>query len=225
MKKIAIHQPNFLPWLGYFYKMKQCDVFIILDDVLVSDGKRNSYFTQTNLKSVSGRTLISLPQKKHPLNTLIKNVLFAENYSFFRKKFFKTLHMLYKKAPYFQQHYEAIDQIFKISFRCLYELNVELIRYCAKCLNIECQMIFASDLNSIQQKEARIIDLIKKLEGDVYISGNGAKNYQKEEDFDKNGIRLMYSDFKNQPYPQLYGKFISGLSVVDFLFNTNGKNF
>jgi len=134
MKKIAIHQPNFLPRLGYFYKMKQCDVFVVLDDVLVSDGKHNSHFTQTHLKSVSGRTLISLPQKKHPLNTLIKNVLFAENYSFFRKKIFKTLHMLYKKAPYFQRHYEAMEQIFKISFRYLYELNVELIRYCAQCL-------------------------------------------------------------------------------------------
>ena len=224
MKKIAIHQPNFLPWLGYFYKMKQCDVFVVLDDVLVSNS--GSYFTQMTVKNTDGTALrVSLPKRKHTGDILIREVIPSENYSFFRKKFFKTLHMLYKKAPYFQQHYEAIDQIFKISFRCLYELNVELIRYCAQCLNIECQMIFASDLNSIQQKEARIIDLIKKLEGDVYISGNGAKNYQKEEDFDKNGIRLMYSDFKNQPYPQLYGKFISGLSVVDFLFNTNGKNF
>ena len=63
MKKIAIYQPNFLPWLGYFYKMKQCDVFVILDDVLVSDGKRNSYFKQAWIKSSAGKQLMSLPQK------------------------------------------------------------------------------------------------------------------------------------------------------------------
>jgi len=86
-------------------------------------------------------------------------------------------------------------------------------------------MIFASDFKLYTTKGGTYHRPHKKAGGDVYISGNGAKNYQKEEDFDKNGIRLMYSDFKNQPYPQLYGKFISGLSVVDFLFNTNGKNF
>ena len=110
-------------------------------------------------------------------------------------------------------------------FGYLYELNVELIRYCAKSLNINCQIVLASSLNSTQKKEARIIDLVKKLDGDIYISGNGAKNYQEEEDFIQNGIQLMYSDFKIQPYPQLHGDFIGGLSVVDFLFNTNGERF
>ena len=85
--------------------------------------------------------------------------------------------------------------------------------------------MLASSLNSVQKKEDRIIDLIKRLDGDIYISGNGAKKYQKEEHFTQNDIQLIYSDFKIQPYPQLYGEFIGGLSVVDFLFNTNGNGF
>lgn len=224
MKKIAIHQPNFLPWLGYFYKMKQCDVFVILDDVLVSNS--GSYLTQTNIKNTDGKKLqISLPKRKTAQNALINEVLFPENYPFFCKKFLKTLQVCYSKAPYFRLHFDNIERILHTSFEHLYELNVELVKYCAKNLNINCQIVFASDLKSTQQKEARIIDLVKKSGGDIYISGNGAKNYQKEEDFIQNGIQLMYSDFKIQPYPQLHGDFIGGLSVVDFLFNTNGERF
>ena len=224
MKKIAIHQPNFLPWLGYFYKMKQCDVFVILDDVLVSNS--GSYFTQMNIKNTDGKKLqISLPKRKHAQNALINEVLFSENYPFFCKKFLKTLQECYSKAPYFRLHFDNIERILHTSFEHLYELNVELIKYCARSLNINCQIVFASNLKSTQQKEARIIDLVKKSGGDIYISGNGAKKYQKEEDFTQNGVRLIYSDFKIQPYPQLYSDFIGGLSVVDFLFNTNGEGF
>lgn len=159
------------------------------------------------------------------MNTLIKDALFSENYPFFCKKFLKTLKACYSKAPCFRQHFENIERIFHTSFERLYELNVELIKYCARSLNINCQIVFASSFNSTQKKEARIIDLVKKLGGDIYISGNGAKKYQKEEDFTQNGVQLMYSDFKIQPYPQLHGDFIGGLSVVDFLFNTNGEGF
>ena len=224
MKKIAIHQPNFLPWLGYFYKMKQCDVFVILDDVLVSNS--GSYLTQMNIKNTDGKKLqISLPKRKHAQNALINEVLFSENYPFFCKKFLKTLQVCYSKAPYFRLHFDNIERILHTSFEHLYELNVELIKYCARSLNINCQIVFASNLKSTQQKEARVIDLVKKLDGDIYISGNGAKKYQKEEDFISNGVRLIYSDFKIQPYPQLHGDFIGGLSVIDFLFNTNGERF
>ena len=224
MKKIAIHQPNFLPWIGYFYKMKQCDVFVILDDVLVSNS--GSYFTQMNIKNTDDQKLqIVLPKKKDTQNTLINEVLFSENYPFFCKKFLKTLQGCYSKAPYFQMHFDNVKHIFQMHFEYLYELNIKLIKYCAKSLNIKCQIVLASNLNSTQQKEARIIDLVKKLDGDIYISGNGAKKYQKEEDFISNGVQLIYSDFKIQPYPQLHGDFIGGLSVIDFLFNTNGERF
>ena len=224
MKKIAIHQPNFLPWLGYFYKMKQCDVFVILDDVLVSNS--GSYFTQMNIKNTDGKKLqISLPKRKHAQNALINEVLFSENYPFFCKKFLKTLQECYSKAPYFRLHFDNIERILHTSFERLYKLNIELIKYCAKSLNINCQVVLASSLNSAQKKEARIIDLVKKSSGDIYISGNGAKKYQKEEDFISNGVQLIYSDFKIQPYPQLHGNFIGGLSVIDFLFNTNGERF
>ena len=224
MKKIAIYQPNFLPWLGYFYKMKQCDMFVILDDVLVSNS--GSYLTQMNIKNTDGKKLqISLPKRKHAQNALINEVLFSENYPFFCKKFLKTLQVCYSKTPYFRLHFDNIERILHTSFERLYELNVELIKYCAKILNINCQIVFASDLNSTQQKEARIIDLVKKSNGDIYISGNGAKKYQKEANFIQNCVQLMYSDFKIQPYPQLHGDFIGGLSVVDFLFNTNREGF
>lgn len=204
--------------------MKLCDIFVLLDDVSVSNS--GSYFTRAIIKNTNGKKLqVSLPQRKHAANIPINEVLFSENYPFFCKKFLKTLQTCYSKAPYFQLHFGNIRRILQTPLSRLHELNVELIRYCAKCLDIRCQMVFSSDLNIRQQKEARIIEIVKKLHGDVYISGNGARNYQKEENFVLNGIQLTYSDFRVQPYPQLYSEFIGGLSVVDFLFHMNRKGF
>ncbi|MFQ6723083.1 MAG: WbqC family protein [Opitutales bacterium] len=223
MKKVAIHQPNFIPWLGYFYKMHQCDTFIILDDVQESNS--HSYFYQAFIKNTTGSSLtISIPRKSHSQNTCIKDVQFADNYKAWLKKFSKTLQFLYKKAPFFENHYENILKVMQKDYSLVYEMNVELIKYCAKCLNINCEIILASTLHSEEQKEGRILDLVKKVNGDCYISGKGAKNYQTEENFSKNNIQLKYSDFSIKSYPQVHGNFVGGLSVIDFLFNTNAES-
>lgn len=226
MSVVACHQPNFLPWLGYFYKIKQCDVFLLLDDVLVSTNAAKSYFAQTWIKNTNGeKLLLSLPKKQHPVHTLIREVRCAENHAFFVKKFLKTIDSCYHKAPYFHPHYEHLSNIVQTSYSFLYELNVALIRYCASCLQVSCEIRLSSELGSTQQKEARILDLVQKVGGTVYLSGQGAKKYQNESHFAEQGIQLRYSDFTIQPYPQLYGKFLGGLSVLDFLFNTNGDGF
>lgn len=220
MKRIAIHQPNFLPWLGYFYKMQQCDTFILLDDVQVSTSCSGSYFSQTFIKTQNpNRLQISLPQKKHSIDTMIRDVKFSENYNSFCRKFFKTLELSYHKAPFFKKHYENIVNIMQNKYEYIWQMNSDLIRYCASQLNVKCEILIASNFCSEKQNEARIIDLVLQSKGSVYISGSGASNYQKDENFTKAGIKLIYSDFKIKPYSQINGDFVGGLSVIDYLFN------
>jgi hypothetical protein len=191
--KVAIHQPNFLPWLGYFYKMSRCDLFILLDDVQVS---KNSYFNRTSLKGGDGNPLlVSLPLKKFRTGTPISDVCFSKNYPSFVKDFDHTLRRLYGKSAHFKTHFENIKTILQAQHHRVWEMNRDLITYGAKALGINCKIIPASSLSSVEKKEARIIDLVKKAGGSVYISGNGARNYQNEDSFHRAGIQLEYSEF------------------------------
>lgn len=217
MTKIAIHQPNFLPWLGFFHKMSLCDVFILLDDAQVN---KSSYFNQTSVKGNDGKKiLVPLPLKKCSLETRIDQLEASDQQPIFIKKFLKTLTQYYTKAPHFQKHFPPLKAILEGNYRYVWELNRDLLFYCAKALHLPCEITIASSFHSKEEKEARIIDLVKKAGGTTYISGSGAKDYQDPEHFQDEGIELVYSDFKITPYRQLYGEFIGGLSVIDYLFN------
>jgi hypothetical protein len=177
MTVVACHQPTFLPWLGYFYKIKQCDVFLLLDDMLVSEGKRNSYFSQAWIKNTNGeKLLLSLPKKQHPVHTLIREVRCAENHAFFVKKFLKTIDSCYHKAPYFHPHYEHLSNIVQTSYSFLYELNVALIRYCASCLQVSCEIRLSSELGSTQKKKRVFWTSSKKWAVRFIFPGRARKN-------------------------------------------------
>ena len=81
------------------------------------------------------------------------------------------------------------------------------------------KILYSSCINTNSKKEQKVIDICKILKADEYLSGKGAMNYQKEEHFLQNGIKLTYTDFKAKPYNQNFGEFRPNMSVLDFLFN------
>ncbi len=212
---VAIHQPNFLPWLGFFYKMLKADIFVFLDNVQFS---KNSYQNRVKIKSSQGAIWLTVPNL-HNFGQLTKDMR-MNNKEPWREKHLKTFEMNYKKAPYFNTFYPLISEIYyKKDWELLSEFNIELIKIICNFLGIKTKTIKASDLDVSGSSTGLLVSIVKKLGGSVYLSGYGGMKYQDEEKFKENGIELIYTDFKHPVYPQLWGDFIEGLSIIDLIFN------
>ena len=213
MKTVAGHQPNYLPWAGYFYKMAVCDDFILGDDMVMS---RKSFTNRTRIKTKDGVAWLTVPCRLDCGETLIKDVSFVDEK--WRRKHLMTLEASYKKSPYFQTYMPRLEEVISNADE-LCDLNIQLIRQIAEWLDISCSFHMSSALEVFKQGDDRLIDFVTLVGGRTYLSGTGGANYQSEEKFKEANLNLVYSSFRPPTYPQLWGKFEPGLSIIDLLFN------
>jgi hypothetical protein len=216
-KIIAVHQPNYIPWPGFFYKILKSDVFVLLDTVQFS---RRS-FTHRNRVKGSGCNIIWLTvpvYKKGRFYQKINEVKINETVNW-QKKHLGTLQMNYANAPFFHYYSSALQEIYGQNWERLVDLNLELLTFVMDELKIKKKLILASNLAIKGERTELLVSLVKELGGDTYLSGSGARNYIDEELFKKEKIRLRYYQYGSFIYPQLWGKFIPNLSILDLLFN------
>lgn len=219
---VAIHQPNFIPWLGYFYKIKQSDVFVIIDQVQFTKG---SICNRNKIKGSSGdEILLTVPIKLSNGAHLAFNEIEIDYKQRWQVKMLNSIALNYKKTPYFEEYYSLLSVIINKTYPNLAAMNINLIRLICEKLNIQTKLVVASDLGvDFGQKNDMIVNIVKFFQGETYLSGNGARKYNDEVLFNKNGISLQYSTFHCPGYTQLWGDFIPNLSVLDALFNV-GQN-
>lgn len=217
---VSIHQPNFIPWIGYFYKICCSDVFVLLD---TAQFEKNSVADRNVVKGNNAAVQIKLPVKcLHHTDSY--NDVAVRITDYWIDKTLKTLEYNYKKAKYFEEIYEDIRKWLKRSDLSLSEYNSFIIIDICKKMHIKTQIRFSHDLDIDSSNIQRIIDICKYFNADIYFSGNGARTYQNEENFRKNGITLQYTDFLHPVYHQLWKGFLPNLSIVDLLFNEGYEN-
>jgi hypothetical protein len=222
--KIAIHQPNFLPWIGYFNKINHADTFVFLDDVQFERGK--TFTSRTKIIASRSEYWLTVPVLGKSELSPIKDIK-VDCPKIWKRKHLKTLELNYKKHPHFESVYELICNAYQHDFDYLKEYNILLIKSICQFLNIETSFINASDLvhgNNLKGW-AKIISILQELEADEYLSGAGAgsKRYIDETDLSNKNIRISWQNFQIIPYPQFeVQNFISHLSIIDLLFN-HGK--
>ena len=223
-KIVSIHQPNYIPWIGYFYKIFKSDYFVILDVVQYPRGK--SFAARNKIKTSNGVTFLTIPvsiPKGEEGKVKYTNVKFADIK--WKRKHLKTIEMNYKKTKYFDDIFPLFKNIVE-PVENFTEMNIELIKMVNQYLNIDTIIVKLSKLlDEFGQKTQLIIDICKKLDVNVYLSGTGGgKDYNKEDLLNKNEIKLEYSDFQNPTYSQLWGGFESHLSIIDLLFNEGKRS-
>lgn len=212
-KTVAIHQPNYLPWPGYFHKMMNSDIFVFLDDVKFTS---NSVIHRNKIKTPDGWTWLTVPTKgssKKPINSV--QIATTESW---KKTHLKSITHLYSNAKYYEKT-EPIMELYDQEWEKLIELNAASINTVADILGIDTEILYASDLDITSKKTERIVDICKSLGADVYYSGEGARDYQDESVFKKAGIDLVYQSFQYPTYEQQFGEFIPNLSIIDMLAN------
>jgi len=211
--KIATHQPDFIPYLGLFWKIYCSDALVVLDDVQYSKRGMHDF---NYIKTAQGKMKVKIPVSCE-YTSKINEVKFAD--TLWYKKFLKTLEMNYKRAQYFNEVQSLLQNLLSMEYNHLSDLNIAVYKEFLRRFNFERQIILSSQLDIQSTKEQRILDICSKLNAETYISGTGAASYQNEEDFNGIGVQLKYAKFEPFEYKQMWGEFIPNLSVIDYVMN------
>ena len=218
--KLAISQPTFLPWQGYIALINHVDEFVILDDVQF---EKRSWQQRNNIKQNDEKLLLTIPVKsKGKYNQKINEVLINYN-SEFIDKHLKSIFLSYKKSEYFSLYFNKIENIYKKKYERLSEINIALLNFFLKEMEINTKLSLTSSLNLKEKKHLLIKKICEIKNCSSYISSKGSEIYLKNLSRDKINFQIVYYDFKNLDYKQIGSKFISHLSSLDLLFNL-GKN-
>lgn len=218
---VAIHQPNYIPWIGYFHKIHKSDIFVFLDDVQYPKGQ---VVNRNKIKSASGEQYLTVPvHKKGHFGQLISEVTIDDHITW-RKNHWKSILFCYSKAPYFSDYSHFFEDLYQKEWEYLSELNIYIVRNITEILGLEIEFIRSSELNIDETSTERLISIVKGVGGNTYLSGTYARGYQDESSFKENGIKLVYQDFQHPIYNQLFGEFIPNMSVIDLLFNEGKKS-
>lgn len=211
---IAIHQPNFMPWGGFFNKMINSDIFVYLDTAVYS---KNSPVTKRNKIKLNRRALnigVPIGSKQIPIN----KIKFPAGK--WRENHLKTIIQSYKKATFFDDVFPVIEDIYKCEYELFSEFNIRIIESFKKMMKIETKTLRESFLRkTFGMKSERLVNICNNFGANTYLSGKGALSYNDNELFKKNGIELIYQEYTQQEYNQIGDDFINNLSSVDMLFN------
>lgn len=215
---LSIHQPAYLPWLGYFDKIINSDVFIFLDTVQF---EKNSFTNRNKIKTKNGENWLTVPVKtKGHIDSTLKE-LQIDNTKNWHKKHLNAIFMNYKKAPFFEKIYSKIENLYASDEELLSDLCYKHLLFWLKEIGVDRKIIKSSELDIDSKKSDLILDLCKNLNANHYISGALGKNYICEESFIKNNIVVEYQEYKHPVYPQLWGEFLPNMSILDFCMNTD----
>ena len=217
MKKIAILQSNYIPWKGVFDMMNKVDTFVFFEDV---DFTKRDWRTRNKIKTSEGEVWLTIPVKKAPRGTKIYEIEISQDENW-QEKHYKTITQYDKKAKYFEDYKWLLEKVYlEKKWTNLSEFNIFTNILIARELGIKTEFVNSKDLNTTGAKDDKLIEIVKTLKGDYYLSGPAAKDYIVNEKFKKNKIKLAYIKYGYPEYPQINGEFNHFVTVLDVLFNT-----
>ncbi len=224
---VAAHQPNFIPWLGYFDKMSKADLFITVDHVQM---ERQSYQNRARIKTGEGPRWITVPviRESRAERIMDKRIDNSRDGRFrWNRKMALTLKYAYQSAPHYRAFEPALAEIFDARWDRLSDLNVKLIEFCREALGIRTPMLASSSMNITGSKSDMVLNLCREAGADVYLSGHGAsKTYLDVAAFERAGIRVIWQKFEHPRYRQYpsYDVFVENLSALDLIFNCGPRS-
>lgn len=212
--KVAIHQPNYLPWMGYIEKIADSDIFVFLDDVQYSNqGGHN----RNLIKTTNGKLFLTVPVEQH-FGDKINEVRTKDELGW-KKKHLNNIVSYYKRAPYYQILYPIMEELLAKPYQNIAQMNAAILVRWSREFGLKTEFKWSSELYITGHRESKVIDICCSLGADCYLSGNGARSYQAAEHFTEKGIRLEYQSYQSIVYPQLWGDFIPDLSALDYIMN------
>jgi hypothetical protein len=217
---VSIHQPEHMPWLGFFEKLLRADLFVLLDDVQFSKG---DFQNRNRVKGQGGVQWLTVPVAQR-FGQKINEVTVAGDV--WRSKHWKTLCSCYARAAHFETFAPEFEKFYKRPWTKLSELNVEAIRLLARAFGVERKFVFSSTLGTAGQKSELVLNICKAVGATHYYSGRAGSTYLDADTFRREGVEIVLQEFEHPVYEQLFMKeqgFVPNLSALDLLFNRGAE--
>jgi hypothetical protein len=214
-KKVAILQSNYIPWKGYFDMIAAVDEFILYDDVQFT---KNDWRNRNQIKTPKGLKWLSVPIGRD-IHRRIRDVELPD--SDWQDRHWGELGANYRNAPHFAELARLVEPVYrKRSHTHLSALNREFIELVCRFLGITTKISNSWDYILREGKTLRLADLCVQAGGTEYVSGPAAKDYIEESYFSERNIKLTWFNYDGYPaYPQLWGPFVHGVTILDLLFH------
>ena len=212
---IAVHQPQYLPWLGYFDKIDRADVFVLLDNVQF---KKNEWQNRNRIKTAAGPQWLTVPVTyKFPQRI---NEVVINNRDRWQHKQRQAIISNYRKASYWDDFAPILEEIFTPVWESLAPLNIFVVKRLAEILGIATPLYVASELPAFPENpDERLIAITKHFGADTYLAGSGGRDYMDLDQYEQSGIKVLFQEYHHPVYEQLFGEFAPFMSVLDLLFN------
>ncbi len=210
--KVTIHQPQFLPWLGYLDKIDQADLFIVLATVQF---KKNEWQNRNRIRTATGWQWVTVPVLQH-FGQRIDDVRINSTAAW-RTQHLRALDMHYARAPYRDRYLPELCDLYERSWVKLFDLNLAVILWLLNAYGITTPVRCASEWTVREEPTDRLVDLCRAVGATQYLTGPGAEGYMDTPRLEASGVRLEMQAFQHPTYRQTYEPFEPNLSAIDLL--------
>jgi hypothetical protein len=220
---LTAHQSKYLPWLGIFHKIALATHYVHFDQVQY---QKKNFLNKNFIKDVNGTSLrLTVPvQTSGRFDQCIAETR-IDNRIPWARKHWKSMRLAYARAPFFKRYESFFEDVYNREWELLVDLNRHLLDFFIAELGIVVEQIYMEKDQFDGKGSELVLDMCKKLKADLYIFGSGGREYADEDDFVNAHISMCFQDYVHPPYSQLHGDFVSGLSIVDLLFNCGDASF
>lgn len=215
---VSIHQPAYLPWLGYFDKIRKADVFVYLDTVQF---QKNSFQNRNKIRTAQGSVWLTVSvETKGPLAALRLDDLRVNNRVNWMRKHRAAIEMNYHKAIEFERVFPMITRFYTTPVERLADYCFEMLGLFVEMLELDTRILRSSELPGVNgAKSDLILNICHQLGADSYLSGSLGRNYLELDKFEQAGVAVRFQDYQHPVYRQVYPGFEPRMGVIDLLFN------
>jgi hypothetical protein len=217
---LSVHQPHYLPWLGYLHKIMHSDCFVFLDR---AQYKKREFQNRNLIRTPDGTMWLTVPVTTKGRREQPVREVKIDNSGDWQETHWRSLKACYGKAPHFREYAPFFEEAYtRKAWERLMDLSISVTEYLLDKFEIHTPLHIESDLGTEGKATERIIDICRAMKADVYLSGTGGREYLEEERFAQEGIELRYQEFVHPEYAQANAKdgtFEPRMAAVDLLFN------
>jgi hypothetical protein len=215
-KTAVIHQPDFMPYLGFFHRLLQSDLYIALDHVQFSKG---GWHNRDKIKTPEGVKWLTLPVRLAGRSYSPINEVRLKNSLNWKVTHLNQLERCYRGAVGFDEIFPELRDVYSFDGDRMVDFNLHALAWLMEKFDVSVNMILSSTLAPRGASNEMLVDILTKVGATQYLSGIGARDYYKPSPFEAKGIQVLWQDFTHPVYQQRYGEFVPFLSSLDLLLN------